>query len=77
MTEIPLIRKSSRIFVTEFSILLDKASKGKYYYDRNTTMTEVLLFLLSLGALILGALVLGALILGALIYHRPGDKNHL
>ena len=44
MTEIPLIRKSSGIKLTEISILLDKASKGKYYYDRNTTMTEILLF---------------------------------
>ena len=44
VTEIPLIRKSSSIFVTEISILLDEASKAKYYYDRNTTMTEILLF---------------------------------
>ena len=44
LTEIPLIRKSSGIKLTEISILLDKASKGKYYYDRNTTMTEILLF---------------------------------
>jgi hypothetical protein len=48
MTEIPLIRKSSgiqlteiplSIKLTEISILLDKASKGKYYYDRNTTFS--------------------------------------
>jgi hypothetical protein len=44
MTEIPLIRKGSGIKLTEISILLDKASKGKCYYDRNTTMTEILLF---------------------------------
>jgi hypothetical protein len=44
LTEIPLIRKSSGIKLTEISILLDKASKGKYYYERNTTMTEILLF---------------------------------
>jgi hypothetical protein len=44
VTEIPLIRKSSSIFVTEISILLDEASKANYNYDRNTTMTEIRLF---------------------------------